>query len=378
MSSFVDFDVHGVVGVRLVDAGPAEIAAVERQLGPIQATLEREPDIVIRFVERLEIGPSPRFLGLDAVFDDEALFLLRGKHKTRLRVSIPFDDVGAACEIRAERGLVAVPLLVAIVNATALARGVLPLHASAFDYRGVGVLTTGWSKGGKTELLLGFMERGAHYIGDEWVHLADDGRRMYGLREPVRVWNWHLESLPRIRARIGRSDRLRIGSMAAVANRLGALAQGATGRGSSLSRVAARLEPLVRQQSGLDGPPAALFGSAALAAAGSPDVVLWVGSHDSPETRVEPIDAGEVAARMLHSLETEREPFLSDYRRFRFAFPDRSSETVEHATELQRELLSRMLAGKPAWSIHHPYPVSIDALCDAIEPVLESLGKSGC
>ena len=377
MSEAVDFDVHGVVGVRLLAAGAAEIAAVERQLGPIQGTLEREPDIVIRFAAELEMGESPRFVGLDALFDEAALYLLRGKHKTRVRVAIPFDAVGGRCEIRAERGLAAIPLLVAIVNATALARGVLPLHASAFEYRGVGVLTTGWSKGGKTESLLGFMERGARYIGDEWVHLADEGRHMYGLREPVRVWSWHLGDLPRIRARLRRSDRLRIGAMAAAAEQLGRLAGRATGRGSPLSRAAARLEPLVRQQSGLDRAPAALFGSAALAGSGRPDVVLLVGSHDAPDIRVTRIDPGEVARRMLHSLETEREPFLACYRRFRFAFPDRASESVERAAETQRELLQKMLEGKPTWSVDHPYPVSIDALCDAIEPILEPLRPKG-
>ena len=80
------------------------------------------------------------------------------------------------------------PHLVALVNVTALAKGVLPLHATAFTAGSTGVLVVGWSKGGKTETLLGCMAAGAEYVGDEWVYLTDDGQ-MLGLPEPIRVWS---------------------------------------------------------------------------------------------------------------------------------------------------------------------------------------------
>lgn len=72
------------------------------------------------------------------------------------------------------------PLLIALVNATALSKGVLPLHASAVTFEGTGPLVAGWSKGGKTEALLSFMRRGALYVGDEWVYLSAD--RIHGCR----------------------------------------------------------------------------------------------------------------------------------------------------------------------------------------------------
>src|SRR5918997_82180 len=112
-----DFDLHGIVGIRLVGASPGDERAVADQLGPIRTPgLDREPDIVIRFV-----------------------------------------------------------------NLTALAKGALPLHAAAFTYRGTGVVVTGWAKGGKTETLLGFMAAGAEYVGDEWVYLDANGRHVHGI-----------------------------------------------------------------------------------------------------------------------------------------------------------------------------------------------------
>ena len=93
----VDFDLGGVVGLRLVDAGAREIAAVTRQLGSIRRPLAREPDVLVRFVERLALKGPLRFIGLsDAAFSDDEFLLLRGKHESRLRVQIPFDQVGAS------------------------------------------------------------------------------------------------------------------------------------------------------------------------------------------------------------------------------------------------------------------------------------------
>ena len=73
--------------------------------------------------------------------------MLRGKRKSRARVLLPLERAGAGCEIVAERGLAAVPHLVALVNLCALAKGALALHASAFTWNGTGVLATGWAKG---------------------------------------------------------------------------------------------------------------------------------------------------------------------------------------------------------------------------------------
>ena len=63
----------------MVGAAPRDVAAVSRQLGPIQRPLEREPDIVVRFVERLGLSSPLRYVGLDdAAFTDD-VFVVLGK-----------------------------------------------------------------------------------------------------------------------------------------------------------------------------------------------------------------------------------------------------------------------------------------------------------
>jgi hypothetical protein len=364
-----DFDLHGIVGVRLIGADARDRAAIVRQVGPIEKPLDREPDVVIRFVDRLETNGRVRLLGLDdAGFTDDAFLVLRAKHKVRAKVQIPFDRIGRRCEIMCERGLPAVPHLVAIVNLTALAKGSLPLHASAFRWEGVGVLATGWAKGGKTESLLAFATNGAQYVGDEWIYLSGDGRSMRGIPEPIRLWKWHVDEVPGIRARLAPAERLRLGALDALAR---IADRGSAGSGK-LPRLLQRLAPILRRQAYVQLPPRFLFGEDRLAADAAPDRVFWMASHDSPDVVVEPVEPLDVARRMVFSLQEERIDLLAAYHRFRFAFPERRNDLLENVEELQREALLRFLDRKETWTVWHPYPVSIAALFDAMLPYVQA------
>ena len=368
-SLVVDYDLHGFVGLRLIDATAKDAATVTRQIGPIQRPLQRDPDITIRFVDQLPIAGTIRLLGVgDVGFDREHFYLLRGKHKSTIRVQMPIDDIGGPCEIVCERGLPSVPLLVAIINLTALRKGVLPLHATAFNYGGHGVLVTGWSKGGKTETLLSFMAEGALYIGDEWVYLTPAGE-MFGIPEPIRVWDWHLREMPQFWKRVSRGDRARLRALRLLAGSASWLSSAMCGRGRGGRALQSTSEILKRQQY-VHLPPRSTFGEDSTVTAGKVDTVIWVGNHSSPEVTVSQINAHEIADRMIFSLLEEQTPLRSCYYKFRFAFPHRSNAMLEQSAERQHELLSRALTGRTAYAVEHPYPVSLPALFRAISPVL--------
>jgi hypothetical protein len=367
----IDYDLHGLAGIRLIDASASDAAAVTRQLGPIQAPLARDPDIVIRFVERLTTSSRVRYLGLDeAGFTDDAFLVLRSKHGVRAKVQVAFEQIGKQCEIICESGLPAVPLLIPILNLTVLSRGAIPLHASAFTYNGTGVLTTGWSKGGKTEALLAFMSQGAEYIGDEWVYISGDGQRMYGIPEPIRVWDWHLGYLPSYRPLVGWDDSIRLRTIKMVQAVDQVMLQVA-GRGSLPARVMSRIRPVLKRQLFVDMHPKKLFGSGFGSLKGNLQKVFFVASHETPDVTVQPMDPQELARKMVFSLQYERLDFMSYYLKFRFAFPEIQNTFIEQAEELQRERLMRVLAGKSAYAVYHPYPVPLAALFDAISPLLK-------
>ncbi len=359
----LDYDVHGLAGIRVVDATPKDAAVVARQLGPMPSALARAPDIVIRFVDRLPSASRVRYLGVDdAGFTDDAFLVLRGKHKSRARVQIPFDRIGKErCEIVCERGLSQVPLLTAILNLTILGKGTaLPLHASAFTYRETGFVATGWAKSGKTETLLGFMANGASYVADEWVYLRADGLRMHGLAEPIKVWGWHLDSVPRFKKVLRLRARAKLRLLKSMVGGMDRLA-------SPNGGTAGRLRALLDRQLYVEVPPHTLFGEEACTLEGVPKKVLFLRTHEASDVTVRPVDPGEVVRRMVFSLQAEQMALNDYYWKHRFAFPDAANELVERSHGLQLEMLERVLRGKETYEVHLPFPVSIPSLFEAIE-----------
>lgn len=362
-----EFDLHGIVGVRVLDARPADAAVVARQLGPLPRRLERDPDIVIRFVDRIETGSRLRYLGAREIgWTDDALYVLKSRKESAM-VRIPMDRIGGPCELVCERGLPAVPFLIAILNLTALVNGALPLHAGAFELDGRGVLVTGWSKGGKTELLMAAAGAGARYVGDEWVYLTADGQ-MHGIPEPVRLWDWHLAQLPEVRRTLGAGDRLKLGAIPA----LGRAERAMPGvvRRSAPGRLLHRAMPVLEGQLHVDLPPDRLFGELG-SLSGRLDHVLFVVAAAGPDITVGPIAPEEVARRMVFSLLHERLDLAALYQQARFAFPGLVNRHLEVVEAIQRERLLKILADRPAHVVTHPYPVDLEALLDAVRPVLQ-------
>ena len=365
----VDFDLHGLAGVRLIGASPTDMAVVGRQLGLVRTSLNREPDIVIRFVDHLATGSRIRYVGVgEAAFTDDAFLVLRSKHKAPARVEIAFTQIGEAVEIVCEHGLPAVPFLIPILNLTVLAGGVLPLHASAFVHGGTGVVATGWSKGGKTEALLAFAARGAEYVGDEWVYVTGDGSRVHGIPEPIRIWGWHLRQLPQYEALVSRADRTRLRAIELFLGSERALRRVRAGRGAASALT--RLAPLLSRQLFVDIEPERLFGHVG-AQTGPFDRLFLLVSSDASEIAVEPADPLEVGERMVFSLQHERLDFMAAYLKHRFAFPAAANPFIEQLEEIQRTALARAFADKPTFVVHHPYPFSLDDLFEAMSPFCE-------
>ncbi|MGH7493003.1 MAG: hypothetical protein ACREOO_11480 [bacterium] len=364
----IDYDVHGRVGIRLLDPTPGDAEAVARQLGPLQRPLLREPDIIVRFVNHLPISGLRHLTLHENGFTDDGFFVLRSSKKAA-KVKIAFDQIGKQCEIVCESGLRAVPLLLAILNLTMLAKDCVALHASGFVYNGTGIVVTGWAKGGKTETLLSFAAHGARYVGDEWILLSGDGQNMYGIPEVIRLWDWHLENLPDVRRQVKRESLLLFKAI----HGLDRFQQNLNGRlGKAFpARLLREAMPAIKRQLNVRVDPKIIFGDRFGPFAAKPEKIFLGLSHASPETVVEPIDPGLIAKRMVASIRFEQLPFMEHYLAFKFAFPDRKNEFLEHLPELQYKLLSRALAGKEAYVVRHPYPVSFRDLYASMSPYCE-------
>ena len=94
--SQIEFDLHGLVGIRLVDPSSNDVLAVRKQLGVLPAPLLREPDITLRFVKHL-LNPPLRHLGFKKLgFTDNTLFLFEDRANGG-KVRIPFAHLGRKC-----------------------------------------------------------------------------------------------------------------------------------------------------------------------------------------------------------------------------------------------------------------------------------------
>ncbi len=368
--------VGGVVHVAVTGGDEADHRVVARQLGPAVADPGTPVDLEIAFVPDLATVGEPIWAGYQETSFDERHFYLHGTRASRgdraLRARAPLDRLGAGADggavVEVESGARVVPLLVAMVNLLALGRGVVPVHASTVVHRGRTVLACGWSKGGKTEMMVSLERAGATYVADEWsyLHRVEDRTHASSLPEPVRVWSWQLAQLPALRARVAdRRTRARLRMLDGAASTLGAL-----GRRSVPGRdVWRRAAPVLARQAYVQVPPARLFAGRVVSHAVL-DQVLLVHSWPGSETAATPVAGTEVAARMRHSLAHERLPFTGVYQQYLFAFPERTCDLAERAGDLESELLDRTLGPLPAHRLVHPYPADLDAVAATIESLL--------
>lgn len=376
MTRTTTLDLHGLVRIRLEDATAADAAVIARQLGPLPEVSDTTPDLTIRFVDRLDTRGRVRYLGHeDAGFTDDAYLVLRGRHKSSVRVQVPITRIGTGpSEIVCERGVTAVPLLVPMIALTALSRDVLPVHGSAFVHDDRGVLVVGWAKGGKSETLLAFATAGASYVGDEWIFIDVPTQRMYGLPEPMRIWDWQLRSLPGLAQAVSPGARRRLAvTRSSISGLRGVERIPIMGR-KAPGKVARRVRAILEQQQSVQVPTEQLLGAGPLDDGWSLDRLILVVSHDAPMIDVQPIDARTVAARATASLLFEFGDLLGHYRRARFAFPESVNPALEGLEATVSAAMDQALGGQSALMVAHPYPVEIASLRTAIAPHLTTPG----
>jgi hypothetical protein len=364
-------ELSGILAIDLVGAGEQEMARLRRQLGPLGVRGDGDADLVIEFVDRLPRSATVIALGRDAAYDEHGLIVRRGRRQTDVRVRIPVDRIGQApLTIVAERGALTIPYLIPIVGLTALARGRVPVHASGFVHDGRGVLVTGWAKGGKTEALLGFAQRGATYVGDEWIFLDAEGRTMIGLPEPMRVWDWQLDQTPNVRERIGWRARGRLSAAAGSTALLRGGARLPVVRGSAVGDAARRLGAIADRQRSVQVPPARAFEGQVATAPVKVDAIVLIESTLAGETSVEAIDPGALAQRVAAMVVHEWLDLAALLLAHRFAFPEREVVSIGAIGATLEDALRRAVASTRTIRVRHSQPVQLEPLADLLASTL--------
>ena len=155
----VDYDIHGLLGLRLRSPAEALARAAARQFDPLRPTpLRGEPDVSVAHFEAPSGGIRGYRLGdagdsQQCVFDDAQFALM---HRGSV-IGIPFDAVGSGCEIRCTPDTGMRRLLIDYVRPalqlSLLPKDALALHSAAASFNGKGILFAGWAESGKTEAM---------------------------------------------------------------------------------------------------------------------------------------------------------------------------------------------------------------------------------
>jgi hypothetical protein len=373
-----DLDLRGRAVIRLVDAGPDDLRAVRRQLGPLPTVdaegpgaSARQPDVTVRFVARLDPPGPVRRIGPDALLIGDTFVLTRGQRQTEVRVEVPVAILGSApATIVAERRGTSIPLLLPILGASLLARGLAPAHASAFALNGLGVLVSGWAKGGKSEALLAFLSHGARYVGDEWLFIDPAGPTMFGPPEPIRLWDWQLEQVPVLRGRVGARDRARLLGAEGTSTVLGAVTRTPRLGRSPIGEAARRARAVVDRQRSRQFAVEDLFGRGTVQAeAVSIDRLVLVSAADEATVRTD-VDPDEAAARIAATTAHELLDLEAVRLAYRHGVPDGSTTGLEGLEARLRSVYRQAFGDVPIVEVRHPHPVDIEGLHRLIDPAL--------
>jgi hypothetical protein len=371
----VDHNVQGLACVRFVDPSESVLHHIAGQLGVSSGEPCGDPDICVTFVDRFDDEESLRLLELNNMpfaYSKNHFYLLDDKgYRTRL----DFRQIGQRLDLVCERGITEIPLLTSLLSLTLIRKGHLMLHASAFSYRGKGILATGWQTGGKSEMLLAFMNAGAAYVSDDWTLVRHGDHKLCGLRSDVNIWNWQFEQLPLFRKRISSAAQRRL-RLLATYRRVYKMLTGAPGKrkrnyessGSMLRRLLAKIDREAARTARVSTSPGKLFQDQVTTGPVSLDVAFLANVVQDEPLNVVPVEPREVAERMLASQAYERRDLRDAYHKFRFAFPERAAGTLESLEAQELLLLTQSLGNRKTYEVTHPYPVSLADLYQVAEP----------
>ncbi|MEL7157833.1 MAG: hypothetical protein AAFN30_14710 [Actinomycetota bacterium] len=364
----VRYSLHDVVTIEVIADEAVLAASVPAYLGTAVEAPVGGADIVVHLDPDFTAS-GLQLLGLNYAAYSASDFYVLHWQTGRPIARLPLDALGQRPHIECHPDFLRHHLFHSILIVTLLARGHVPLHASAFRYQGQGVLVMGWEKGGKTETLLAFANRGADYIGDEWVVLSPDGTSMFGLPFKVTIWDWQLPYLDQLLPGVTGRDRVFFRAVRAIDRIHGRLEVSPLRRLPPVGALGRAL-PTIRRQLRIRVQPETLFGERRVDGPTRLDRALLVIGHDRTDVTVAPLEATAIARRMPASNLFEHARLLEHYRAYRFAFPERANELLDQLAERTEASLAVAIDGTNAHEVTHPYPVSLDELFDAVAPVV--------
>ena len=358
-----DFNLFGVLGIRLVNPEEIHIKSISRLTGITPSAINGKPDITITYTDKID-SKNLTFVGLDAGFDYSNFYLLK-KNQQLNKVIIPFDKIGNRCEIICEKSITEIPMLNYIINLSFLSKNWIAVHSSSFVYDEKGVLVLGWTKGGKTETLISFLTNGAKFVSDEWTIISEFGKSLYGMPVAICIWEFYFNEVKNILPKISPHKKF-VFSLIHFIQSIYKLGVRFGFQNSEAIKIIKRISDRAKKNLNIRVLPKDLINIKIAETAAPLHKVIFSVSSQNNEMTINKISAQEVIERMIQSNREEYSSLFSYYSAFRFAFPDRKNALFEKFDELQKKIFDSCFAGKDIYKVIHPYPAPINKMYSLI------------
>ena len=366
-SNFVDYDLYGIVGIRLVNPAGSDVKSLSELYAGFRTELNREPDIIVNYKRNWDLGDIS-YVGLgEAAFNGDGFYVLTNG-KSPAKVKIPFEEIGNKCELICEQGIGSVPLLNYIIRLTFLKKKYLPIHASAFIYNDIGALVIGWSKGGKSEALFSFIKNGAKFIGDETVIISSDGKKMFGIPVPVSIWEWQFSEIKEMMPPLNRQKKILFKGVHFITNVYKLLSKSFL-KNNSITKLIRDALPALKRQLNIRIKPEIIFDGKVQWELANLNRLVIIMSHNKNDITLNTYDREEIVDMMITSNLYELDYFYNFYSKFKFAFPGVKNDFLENIDKVYSDLLSAAVSGIDTYKVLHPYPVSFEKLFAEMKPI---------
>lgn len=345
----VEFDIHGLIGIRLIDASSDDVEAVLKQVGDFRRALRRRPDITIRFARKLATASLQPSGQDEELFQDQ--FFNRSVADKATKFRIPFGQLGGPCEVIYASEQKSLPFLMPILSLAGLTKRCVAVHGSAFVQNGTGIILAGAAGSGKTSTLLKFMSMGAEFIADDWVLLQSGADNMYGLSGQIELSLPAFEVLGRGEFSIRGARRLLVRALCPLVIRF---RKRETNEPSFPRRVVGKALAVAGERLIPKRDPRALFPGQVGSLTAKPAKLFLLCRDDQTRVVVERITASEMAPKIARLIEREQGMLMDCYAAFRLAFPHRANPLLDRIAELQERALTKALAKLECYVVRHP------------------------
>ena len=228
-------------------------------------------------------------------------------------------------------------------------------------------MVCGWSETGKTETALALAESGARFISDKWT-VIDSNARIHAFPVSVGIRDWVLDYLPRLRAHLRTSQRVRL---RASRTARGALPLLSTAGANPITDAAeAQLERVLMLTGRLSlrqTEVAAIYGSPRDPTA-TPRLVTLAMLTTVPgeEVTVREAEVGWTAQRLAQSAAYERRSLYELDARVRYATAHPDPSPLVSVAGREADLLRTVLAGVRLLEVRAPFPTDPRKVADAL------------